>query len=271
MLASSFSQQAAADLELIKSAAIEGGEIAMGHFRSDPDVWYKNGGRSPVSAADVEVDKRLRSVLLAARPQYGWLSEETEDDDHRLSTGTQFVVDPIDGTRAFLAGKDVWCVSIAVVHNGAPVAGVLVAPARGEVFSASIDAGAMCNGEKICTEIPRASQIGKRDLRVSIPDSLANDLTDPMRSRIERVPHIPSLAYRIAMVADGRLHGTLVRKNSNDWDLAGADIILREAGGALVDTMGTELIYNRRETTRGALAAAGRQTLPEFVNVLGNN
>src|SRR6218665_2643841 len=124
------------DLELIRDAAAQAAEIAHGFFGRSPEVWWKNEGRSPVSAADFAANDRLQSVLLKARPNYGWLSEETDDDPARLSCETLFVVDPIDGTRAFINRENTWCVSVAVVHRGRPVAGVLAAPALGEEFYA---------------------------------------------------------------------------------------------------------------------------------------
>ena len=137
------------DLSLITMAANAAGEKALSYFRKDPDVQWKNGGRSPVSEADFAANDILKEKLLAARPNYGWLSEETDDDAARLGCDTVFVVDPIDGTRAFIAGKDVWCVSVAVVHLGRPVAGVLFAPALGELFQAVSTGDALKNGEPI--------------------------------------------------------------------------------------------------------------------------
>ena len=88
----------------------------MTFFRNSPNAWSKTGG-SPVTEADVAVDEYLRVKLLAERPDYGWLSEETADDPARLSRETIFVVDPIDGTRGFIEGDDRWCVSLALVRR----------------------------------------------------------------------------------------------------------------------------------------------------------
>ena len=121
----------AADLELIAAAAEEAAGIAMGYFRKDPKVWYKDG-QSPVSEADFAVDGFLKDALLAARPGYGWVSEETARPERDDAEGRFFVVDPIDGTRAYLRGEDTWCVSIAVIEGGRPVAGAIVAPATGD-------------------------------------------------------------------------------------------------------------------------------------------
>src|SRR4051812_43894409 len=109
----------AADLELLRRAALAAGRLAMTYFRQSPSTWAKAGG-SPVTEADVAVDDFLRRSLLAERPNYGWLSEETADDPVRCRFETIFVVDPIDGTRGFIAGDDRWCVSLAIVRGGRP-------------------------------------------------------------------------------------------------------------------------------------------------------
>ena len=250
------------DLELISAAAKEAGGVALKYFRSDPDVWFKNG-TSPVSEADIAVDKCLRERLKEARPNYGWLSEESEDDRSRLGEQPVFVVDPIDGTRAFIKGDDQWCVSVAVVREGRTVAGTLYSPARSELFTASANGAAKCNGHTI--HVADRNQ----DAKVAAPNSLFRKLADHWAERRERADHIPSLAYRLAMVSDGRLAATLVKPNAHDWDLAAADIILSRAGGALVDQDGQPPRYDRPETTHGILIASSGDLLPDLLKAVG--
>ncbi len=250
-----------ADLVLITEAAREAGRVAMAHFGQSPEVWWKNEGRSPVSAADYAANRVLEEILRDARPNYGWLSEETDDDPARLSCDTLFVIDPIDGTRAFLAGKDTWCVSVAVVHKRTPVAGVLVAPSLGEEFTATIDGPARRNGQDI--SVSSAGIEGS--LKLASAQDMVASFSSVLRPRIERVDHIPSLAYRLALVADGRIDATLVKKSSHDWDLAAADLILARAGGLLTDLDGEVLVYNRQEVTHPVLCAASRELLPALL------
>ncbi|WP_034852092.1 3'(2'),5'-bisphosphate nucleotidase CysQ [Sinorhizobium sojae] len=247
------------DLALIIAAAVAAGDTALGYFRRTVDVRWKNEGRSPVSEADLAANDILRTRLLGARPDYGWLSEETDDDETRLTRDTVFVVDPIDGTRAFIEGKELWCVSVAVVHRGLPAAGVLYAPALEELFQATHDSEACKNGEPIVVRDP-----GER-LDLAVADDVVKKLHSPYRERIERVPHVPSLAYRLAMIADGRIDGTIVKKNSHDWDLAAADLILARAGGALRGLDGLPLSYNRPIVSHGFLGAASGQALPSLL------
>ncbi|WP_026613011.1 3'(2'),5'-bisphosphate nucleotidase CysQ [Ensifer aridi] len=243
------------DLELILAAAVAAGDTALGYFRKSFGVHWKNEGRSPVSEADLAANDILKGRLLAARPDYGWLSEETDDDETRLTRETVFVVDPIDGTRAFISGKDLWCVSVAVVHRGQPVAGVLYAPALGEVFQATLDGEARKNGDAIA--VRDAGDI----LKIAIAEDLIGKLALPYRKTMLRVSHVPSLAYRLAMIADGRIDGTVVKRNSHDWDLAAADLILSRAGGALRSVDGEPLSYNRPIVTHGVLGAASGSAL----------
>lgn len=251
----------AGDLALIRDAAREGGRIAMRFFKRDPEVWLK-GGASPVSEADIAVDRYLREVLMAARPGYGWLSEETVDSPERLSAKRTFVVDPIDGTRGFLEGRSTWCVSIAVVEQGETFAGVLDCPARDEVFAASAGQGATRNG------IPITVAPESRSPLVAGPKSFFDGGAIPWPGHFRRGPYYPSLAFRVAMVACGEFDATFVKPNAHDWDIAAADLILREAGGNIVDRDGKMLRYAGRETKHGALVAGSGPLLRQLTAMI---
>ncbi|HEV7309810.1 3'(2'),5'-bisphosphate nucleotidase CysQ [Ensifer sp.] len=250
-----------ADLQLIRTAAVAAGQTALGYFRKSPDVRWKNEGRSPVSEADLAANDVLKTRLLSARPDYGWLSEETDDDLSRLSRETAFVIDPIDGTRAFIGGKELWCVSVAVVHRGEPVAGVLYAPALDELFEAVAGGPALKNGAPISVREAKAGDT----LHLAAAEDTIAKFASVYATPVVRVPHVPSLAYRLAMVADARIDGTLVKRNAHDWDLAAADLILAQAGGRLADLSGAPLSYNRPEVVHGVLCAAARPVLPGLI------
>ena len=191
----------AADLDLILEAAREAGALAL-RLQADGELktWRKDGG-SPVTSADIALDRGLRTRLLEARPDYGWLSEETEDDSSRLSAGRVFVVDPIDGTVAFMKGRPWWAVSIAVVEDGEPVAGVLEVPELGETYAARAGAGAWLNGERI--------RVGERD-ELQGCAVLADARTLERHAGPEPWPEMRiesrnSVAYRMALVASGAM------------------------------------------------------------------
>jgi myo-inositol-1(or 4)-monophosphatase len=251
----------AEDLALIRDAAREAGGIAMRYFKNKQEIWMK-GGTSPVGEADYAVDLFLRETLTAARPYYGWLSEETTDTPARLGASRTFVVDPIDGTRAFIDGQNIWCVSIGVVEGGRPIAGVLDCPAKNEVFAAALGAGSTRNGValKIGAAPERPLVGGPKHLLATLPDNLAET--------VRRAGYIPSLAYRLAMVASGELTATFVKANSHDWDLAAADLVLSEAGGAILDRRGLRLSYAGAVPRHAALAAGSGPLLDQLVEAL---
>lgn len=252
-----------ADLDLLREAAAEAGRIAMRYFRQKPQVWMK-AGSSPVTEADYAVDTFLRETLTAARPGYGWLSEETADGPARLGLDRLFIVDPIDGTRGFVDGQTRWCVSVAVVEKGVSVAGVLDCPAAGEHFWAARGQGAWLNGARI--EVRRTDG----PFEVGGPQPLFERLPREWRERSRRVPHIPSLAYRLALIAAGRLDATFVKPNAHDWDLAGAAVLLDEAGGRLLDRAGRPLRYGGQVTAHGALAAGSGPLLEALAGVVAS-
>ncbi|MHA7774255.1 3'(2'),5'-bisphosphate nucleotidase CysQ [Roseibium sp. M-1] len=254
-----------ADLELLEGAAREAGELALSYFGKDPESWFKGKpGVSPVSEADLAVDRLLTARLRGARPGYGWLSEETADDRSRLEHERVFIVDPIDGTRAFLAGGDEWTVAVAVVEAGRPVAGAVFAPVRGEMFLARKGGGAFLNGDRISvsgqTDIAGATLTGPHSI-VANADVLAAGFkgTDILRS----------LAYRLVTVAAGRVDVGTARGGPSDWDLAAADLLVQEAGGRLTDISGRDLIYNRAKTGHPALIAAPAALIGAVRAVLG--
>jgi len=235
--------------------AIEAGAIAARFFRPDRQtgaaVSYKDGG-SPVSEADLAADAYLRERLLQLLPDAGWLSEETEDTAARLDKQTLFIVDPIDGTRAFIKGDRRWGVSLAIVEAGRPVAGVLHMPALEETYVATLGGGAARNGRKLAAS-PRTNLDGatiggpRKTLEALVKSGLALDLRE----------REPSLAYRLALVGAGDIDAALASANACDWDIAAADLIIREAGGLLSKLDGTPPLYNAPQPRHGVLAASG--------------
>lgn len=241
------------DLELIASAAREAGALALelkdaGKVRT----WSKKGG-SPVTNADIEVDRLLKARLRDARPDYGWLSEETVDDRSRLEAGRTFVVDPIDGTLAYMKDRPWWAVSVAVVEDGRPVAGALHAPQVGETYLAEHGGGATLNGRRI--QVGGAETLEDCAVLADAPTILRPDWPEPWPPmRIERRN---SVAYRMALVAAGAFDAVMALSSKCDWDLAAADLIVREAGGLATDHLGRPFDYNRPSVTKPSLICAG--------------
>jgi myo-inositol-1(or 4)-monophosphatase len=235
----------------LESAAREAGALALGKFGTPVRNWIK-GTSSPVCEADIAVDHLLRDRLTRDTPGYGWLSEESADDPHRLAARRVWVVDPIDGTRAFIGGRPDWAISAALVEDGRPVAAVLFAPVTGELFRATKGLGATRNGKPIAA----SSGAGLAGARLAGPPRRLERLAAIVPG-IEAVPKIFSLALRFAGVATGTLDAALSAPNSRDWDLAAADLLVHEAGGALTSIAGRPPVYNEPHPVHGALFAAG--------------
>ncbi len=251
--------RAAAALEALVTAARLGGAAALAEFRlghpTRATIAYK-AGNSPVTSADLAVDRQLAAALRPQFPDAGWLSEETEDDPDRLGKARLLILDPIDGTRAFMTGDPCWTVAIALVENGRPVAGVVHAPALGETFAASLGRGATLNGAPI-RAATRASLDG---VKIAGPRGPAAALAAAAGFSWAPAQKTPSLAYRLACVAAGRIEIGLAGANSHDWDIAAADVILREAGAGLLEG-GAEVSYNQARTRHDPLLAAPRAWL----------
>lgn len=236
----------------LAEAVREAGLLALTTFRREPKSWIK-GKSSPVSEADLAVDALLHERLLAIR-NAAWLSEETEDDPVRLQATEIWVVDPIDGTRAYLAGSADWAISAALVSGGRPRVAALYAPVSDELFLSIAGAGATLNDAPIHATGGDNIAGARFSGAAQRLDSLA-----AVEPRILRSARVPSLALRLARVASGALEGTFTAANSHDWDLAAADLLLHEAGGTLTTLTGEALQYNRPNPVHGALVAAGRQ------------
>ncbi len=242
----------ATDLDLITTAAQAGGEIAARFFRADPEVWQKPGGQGPVTEADLAIDAMLRTELLAARPEYGWLSEETEDSPDRLTRERVFIVDPIDGTRAFMNGERNFGVSIAVAEKGIVTAAAFAMPVAEKLYTAAIGTGATRNGTPLApsgrTEIAEATLLIQRaQLK---PEFWPRGLP-PIRPEFRS-----SLAYRICLIAEGRFDAMLTLRPAHEWDIAAADLICREAGGTITDLAGRDLRYNSETALQPGILAA---------------
>ncbi len=237
---------------LLTDAVREAGALALDMFGRELKTWTKNG-TSPVCEADIAVDRLLRERLSAAAPDYGWRSEESGDDPARLAAQRTWIVDPIDGTRAYIRGFPDWTIAAALVETGRPVLGVIFAPAEAALFAAVTGRGASLNGTPI-----RASE-GEtlESARVAGPRHHLDQLAEIVPG-IETVAKIHSLALRFARVAQGALDVAFAARSSNDWDLAAADLLVHEAGGALTDIEGRILTYNRAQPVHEALVAAGR-------------
>lgn len=244
----------ACDLALLVDAARRAGAIAMPYFEGRRALDVRDKGKNdPVTAADLAVDAFLKETLLSARPDHGWLSEESADDRSRLTAGRVFIVDPIDGTRAFVKGRPHFAVSAALVEAGRPVAGVVFNPAEDELYEAASGGGARLNGQALRPKAPD----GLDSLRLLTGDDVigAKGWTRPWPDGVT-TGHVNSVAYRVCLAASGRWDAVLAPGGKSDWDIAACDLIAQEAGLRLTDLDGAAYRYNQEGTRHDGLICA---------------
>lgn len=233
----------AADLALLVEAAEAAGRIAARYWRLKPRQWEKDAGAGPVTEADLAIDGMLRERLLAARPGYGWLSEETEDDPARLSAERAFVVDPIDGTRAFIAGEKGFSHALAVVEAGQVTAAVVFLPMAEKLYTAVHGEGARLNGRPIRASLRDALEGASV---VASSHALAPQHWPKGAPGLDR--HFrASLAHRLCLVADGSFDATLTFRPAWEWDVAAGALIATEAGAVVTGATGEALSFNAAE------------------------
>lgn len=237
-----------ADLRLIHAAALRAGALALAERERGLRTSHKVGG-SPVTSADLAVDAMLKAELLAARPGYGWLSEETPDTPDRLGRSRIFVVDPIDGTVAFMKALPWWCVPIAVVEDGIPIAAVIHVPALNETFEATLGGGARLNGG-----VMAASNVETLDNAAVLAD--ARQLTGSRWAEpwpAMRYEKRNALAYRMALVASGAFDAAIALTPKWDWDVCAGALIATEAGARVSDHHGRPWRFNRPDPRQSSL------------------
>jgi len=241
-----------ADLNLLRDAALASGDIARKFWQKDPDVTDKPDGAGPVTEADLAIDRMLHAELRKARPDYGWLSEETEDDSTRLNHDRVFIIDPIDGTRAFIQGEKSFSHSLAIAEKGEVIAAAVYLPIRDEMYLAHRDGTATLNGAPIqATPAPveGAKVLGAKPNFA--PEHWQGDQTPPIERHFRS-----SLAWRLCLVAQGRFDGMITNRATWEWDVAAGSLIAELAGARVSDLAGGKARFNNpRPKLRGMLAA----------------
>ena len=243
-----------ADVALLAEAAQAAGAIARRHFGKAPEAWDKPGGQGPVTEADLEIDAMLRCELMAARPGYGWLSEESEDTPERRFCARVFVIDPIDGTRAFIDRQDGFSHSLAVVEDGRPVAAAIHLPMLERTYLAGRGMGATRDGLPIAPSgrdaLDGATVLGRSQ---HFAPSRWRGGRPPVRTAFR-----PSLAWRLALVAEGRFDAMLTLGWAWEWDIAAGALVVEEAGGLARDRLGRPLAFNAARPRLDGVVAGTR-------------
>lgn len=258
------SRTLARDFALMEQTVREAGALGLSMFRTELRKWIK-GESSPVSEADIAVNDLIENRLRSATPDYGWLSEESLDGTDRLGKRLTWIIDPIDGTRSYLAGREDWCVCVALVEDNRPIMAAVHAPSTDEFFLSMRGQGTTCNGRPV----QATAGIDLDFARIAGPKPLVERLPHPEELVLH--PRIGSLALRLCWIANGRLDAGFAGGQSKDWDLAAADLIVHEANGRMSELSGEPILYNRRDVTHGLLVAAGADRHAHIVEQFRTN
>jgi myo-inositol-1(or 4)-monophosphatase len=252
------------DHRLLVEAVRACGPIAMHYFGNDVESWEKRPGH-PVSEADLEINRVLHATLGGARPDYGWLSEESEDNRERLEAESVWIVDPIDGTRAFLDGRREFSISVALTVDGRPVSGVVYNPATDELFDAVAGGGTRLNGEPVTTSDAR----GLDGAKLLMSRSELRRADWPRDFGECAMTPISSVAYKLALVAAGHFDATATMWPKSEWDIVAGDLLVCEAGGRISDATGKPFAYNAASPRRLSVVAAAQGVYGPLIDRLG--
>ena len=244
--------ETSADLELLTRAVRDAGAIAKAAFGTKPKMWEKSKG-NPVTEIDLAVNVRLHELLQTARGDYGWLSEESADDPLRLTKERVFVIDPIDGTLAFIKNKPEFTICAAVVDNGKPVAAAIFNPMTDELFAAAEGGGATLNDARI--SVSNAATL--EGSRMLVAKDVIWHPAWPRKWPEMTVANKASIAYRMALVALGDFDSMMSLSSKYEWDIASGDLIVREAGGRVTSHTGAALSYNQPAPRLRSVICAG--------------
>ena len=252
-----------ADLALISEVAREAGALSLHWLKKGARRWDKSPN-NPVTEADIACNDLIAKRLRPARPDYGWLSEETRDNAEDRSQKRVFVIDPIDGTKAFVNGETGFCVSIAIIEDGAPIAGVVYNPNFDELVGARAGGGTHLNGARVemtDADSLACSMIGQLDVFARNNASYWPDMR-----LIDEVPN--AMAWRMSLVAAGRWDATVALNEKRDWDLAAAVLLVQEAGGVATDRHGRPFVFNGESVIQKGAIAAGAGLHPLIMDRL---
>ena len=249
------------DLSLLMEAAAEAGRIARSFWRKEPKSWEKDAGAGPVTEADLAVNAYLEMRLRTARPDYGWLSEESEADPSRLDADHCFIIDPIDGTRAFIDGQQGFAHSLAVTTGERVTAAVVHLPVLDMTYSARAGEAAMLNGAAI-----RPSDVGVAGASVLTYRAA----TEPQYWKDGQIPPFrrefrPSLAWRLCLAAEGRFDAALSPRVAWEWDIAAGSLIAEMAGATVSDRHGAPMRFNSPRAQVPGLVVAGQRLHRELI------
>jgi myo-inositol-1(or 4)-monophosphatase len=246
------------EAEAARNAAIKAGEIIAHYYRSDSYFVDSKGKDDPVTSADIEADHAIKEFLRTEFPNDGWLSEETTDDTERLTRRRVWIVDPLDGTREFIAQVPEFCVAIALVENCEPVIGVIYNPIKEELYWSARGLGCYRGMNRV--GVTHTSILQQATVLASRSEVARGDWDEDRE--MMHVRATGSVAYKLAIVAAGGADGTFTRSPKNEWDIAAGAALISEAGGLITDLDCRPLRFNQAKTRTDGLIASSATLFP---------
>lgn len=247
-------------LKVTEEAVFNAGKIALEFEKKKIKTWYKSENQ-PVTEADILINNYLQKFFKEKTPNFGWLSEESVDDNSRYCKDYFWCLDPIDGTRSFINGKPEYTISLALMLKSTPIFGIIYNPKTREMFSAKKKFGAFCNKKKIYVENKEMTKS-----KIALSSSEFKIMEKYKNLNNLKVTKMGSIAYKIALVAKGDIDIAISFTKKNDWDLAAASVILEEAGGILSQTNGKQISYNTKELKISSVVASNKINHKKIVN-----
>jgi myo-inositol-1(or 4)-monophosphatase len=247
------------DLSLLLSALREAGEVAMGFHGKAPKVWTKPDG-TLVTEADIAADALLKKIIAAARPDDGWLSEESKDTPERLAKSRLWIADPIDGTRAFSDATRFWGIGLALIEHSVPIASGVYCPVDDVMYHAQKGGGAFRNGVRLTSPESHGHVIAPKVAALSVEKA----------GFPTQVSSSWPMLLRFALVAEGLIPAAISIGNKQDWDLAAGVLLVTESGGVVTTQKGAAMHFNQQEHHQLGLVAAQQKWHKQLVSAVEN-
>jgi myo-inositol-1(or 4)-monophosphatase len=246
------------DLDLLLTSLRHAGKIAMGFHGKNPKTWNKPDG-TVLTEADLAVNDYLKATIQKARPDDGWLSEETPDTDDRLTKSRLWIVDPIDGTRAFSDATRFWGIGAALVEHGEPIASAIYCPVDDVMYHATKGGGAFRNDIRLTSPPSTGHAIVPRSAMVAVEAAgLATQISSSW-----------PMLLRFALVAEGLNPAAISIGKKQDWDLAAGVLLVTETGGKVTTQTGAVLKFNQPEHMQAGLVAAQMNWHDQLLTAVG--
>ena len=233
------------ELQTAKDLAVRAGAILLKHFAEKPAVQWK-GKNDPVTAADLAASQFLVEQLRSHFPEDAILCEEEKDDLRRLATSRVWVVDPMDGTKEFIARRGEFAVMIGLAVNGQASLGVIYQPTQDKLYYAAPGDGAYLTRTGVTRQLHVSTESELSRTTMALSRSHLSTTTEAIRKQlgIERTVQSGSIGIKIGLLCEAQAHVYVQGRGTSLWDTCGPEAILQEAGGKMTDARGNAFRYD---------------------------